>query len=290
MVRGKRVRRAAHPPRRPVREEGRTGAAAWTLLRGVICSGIFVLLVVLKLVVPGNLAALRGTVGQWLVRDADFIAAFSAVGRAVSGEGGVAEALGEAYLAVLGGQPEAQEAAGAPKDVPVQDQEASDAELTAQTQTAQTPDTEDRTPAQELPAHTSTQGRALSFSYTTPLNGEVTSPFGWREHPVTGVEAFHYGIDIGAEEGAAIVCFADGTVGAVGESTELGKYLTVNHADGYSTLYAHCSAVSVAAGNSVAQGQKIAAVGQTGNATGPHLHFEVHDGEVFVDPAYYLGA
>lgn len=290
MVRGKRVRRAAYPPRRTVREEGKPRAAEWTLLRGVICSGIFVMLVALKLVVPGNLAALRGTVGQWLVRDADFTAAVSAVGRAVSGEGGVVDALGEAYLAVLGGQPAVQEAAGTPEDVPAQDPEASDAELSVQMQTAQTPDAESQTPAQELPVHTSTQRRVPDFSYTTPLDGEVTSPFGWRKHPVTGVEAFHYGIDIGAEEGTAIACFADGTVGAVGESTELGKYLTVNHADGYSTLYAHCSAISVAAGSSVTQGQKIAAVGQTGNATGPHLHFEVHDGEVFVDPACYLGA
>ena len=128
----------------------------------------------------------------------------------------------------------------------------------------------------------------MSFSYCTPLNGEMTSPFGWREHPVTGADAFHYGVDIAAEDGTAIACFADGTVGAVGESTTLGKYLTVNHADGVSTLYAHCSLITAASGAEVSQGQKIAEVGHSGNATGPHLHFEVHDGEAYLDPAGYL--
>ena len=143
-------------------------------------------------------------------------------------------------------------------------------------------------PARELPEQAAAEPHALSFTYCAPLNGKMTSPFGWREHPVTGAEAFHYGVDIAAEDGTAIACFADGTVGAVGESTTLGKYLTVNHADGVSTLYAHCSLITAASGAEVSQGQKIAEVGHSGNATGPHLHFEVHDGEAYLDPAGYL--
>ncbi len=64
------------------------------------------------------------------------------------------------------------------------------------------------------------------------------------------------------------VCFADGTVGVVGESTVLGKYLTVRHADGYETLYAHCSKITVSSGQSVLRGDTLGAVGATGNATG----------------------
>ena len=213
--------------------------------------------------------------GQWLVRDADFTAAFSAVGRAVSGESGAIRALNDAYLAVLGQKGEAQEVSGSVDDLSAQDAESEHSAA------------ESTLPARELPEQAA-EPHPLSFSYCTPLNGEMTSPFGWREHPVTGAEAFHYGVDIAAEDGTAIACFADGTVGAVGESTTLGKYLTVNHADGVSTLYAHCSLITAASGAEVSQGQKIAEVGHSGNATGPHLHFEVHDGEAYLDPAGYL--
>lgn len=283
MTGGKRLRRRAgasrsyHSVNRAERGRKGDGAAAATLLRGVVCGVIFVLLITLKLLLPGNLASVRGTVGQWLVRDADFTAAFSAVGRAVSGESGALRALNDAYLAVLGQKGEAQEVSGSVDDLPAQDA-ALEEQLAA----------ESELPARELPKQAAAAAPTLNFSHCVPLEGEMTSPFGWREHPVTGAESFHYGVDIAAEDGTAIACFADGTVGAVGESTTLGKYLTVNHADGVSTLYAHCSAVSVTSGASVVQGQKIAEVGHSGNATGPHLHFEVHDGEAYLDPAEYL--
>ena len=77
-------------------------------------------------------------------------------------------------------------------------------------------------------------------------------------------------------------------VGVVAESVELGKYLTVHHADGVLTLYAHCSRITASSGSEVMRGDKLAEVGQTGNATGPHLHFEVRDGEDWLDPAQYL--
>ncbi|MBQ1804902.1 MAG: M23 family metallopeptidase, partial [Oscillospiraceae bacterium] len=243
------------------------------------------LLITLKLLLPGNLAGVRGTVGQWLVRDADFTAAFSAVGRAVSGESGAIRALNDAYLAVLGQKGEAQEVSGSVDDLSAQD---AVPEQSAQDTAPEQSAAESTLPARELPEQAAAEPHALSFTYCAPLNGKMTSPFGWREHPVTGAEAFHYGVDIAAEDGTAIACFADGTVGAVGESTTLGKYLTVNHADGVSTLYAHCSAISVPSGTEVSQGQKIAEVGHSGNATGPHLHFEVHDGEAYLDPAGYL--
>jgi len=89
-------------------------------------------------------------------------------------------------------------------------------------------------------------------------------------------------------EGDSVSCFADGSVGTVGESALLGNYVTVNHDLGFSTLYAHCSAIAVSAGQRVQKGEVIASVGATGNATGPHLHFEVHDGGQYLNPIYYV--
>ena len=75
--------------------------------------------------------------------------------------------------------------------------------------------------------------------------------------------------------------------GVVGESTVLGKYLTVRHADGYETLYAHCSKITVSSGQSVLRGDTLGAVGATGNATGAHLHFELLSGSKYLDPIAY---
>ena len=83
-----------------------------------------------------------------------------------------------------------------------------------------------------------------------------------------------------AEEGADICAFADGEVYATGESSTLGNYIMLEHPGGYITLYAHCSRVT-ATGGAVSMGDKIAEVGQTGVATGPHLHFELHDGALY---------
>ena len=226
----------------------------------IVCGALFVALIGLKLLMPGNLSALRGTLGQWLVRDADFISAFSAVGRAASGEQDWGDSLSEAYVAVFGGESKAQEVSGNLIGMTVSEQDVSDL-----------------TSARELPALAVGEQRILGFSYTTPLSGTVTSPFGWRDDP-----------NGAGEEGASVACFADGTVGTVGESNILGNYVTVNHEGGFSTLYAHCSAITASAGQSVKKGDAIAKVGSTGNATGSHLHFEVHDGEEYLNPVYYV--
>lgn len=240
----------------------------------VICGILFIALITLKLVMPGNLSGMRGTLGQWLVRDADFTEAFSAVGRAVTGESGIRESLSEAYLAVFGEEKsDAQEVSGKLIGANV-----SDAEVSALLS------------ERELPEYAVAEQRILGFSYTPPLSGTETSGFGWREHPTSGKEAFHYGVDLAADEGTEICCFADGTVGVIGDSAELGRYLTVNHTDGFSTLYAHCSTVTVTSGAEVKKGETIARVGKTGNATGAHLHFEVHDGEEYLNPIYYLAS
>ena len=141
---------------------------------------------------------------------------------------------------------------------------------------------------QNLPEDVSMEQAILNFDYCTPVSGTLSSDFGYREHPVEGEERFHYGVDLAANEGTEILCFADGTVTVVGESSSYGKYCMVEHAGGYSTLYAHCSRITVSSGAAVKEGQKIAEVGETGVATGPHLHFEVHVGDEKVDPQQYI--
>lgn len=263
--RGKRVAARTHTAR------DKAAAAPRMLLQLIVCGVLFVALVGLKLLLPGNLSALRGTLGQWLVRDADFVSAFSAVGRAASGEQDWGDSLSEAYVAVFGGESGAQEVSGNLIGMTVSEQELSGFANT-----------------RALPPLAVGEQRILGISYTTPLSGTVTSPFGWREDPNGAGECFHYGMDIAGEEGASVLCFADGTVGTVGESTVLGNYVTVNHGSGISTLYAHCSAITASAGQSVRKGDAIAKVGATGNATGAHLHFEVHDGEKYLNPVYYV--
>lgn len=141
--------------------------------------------------------------------------------------------------------------------------------------------------AKPMPDYVLDAQPTMPFSYTPPLDGTLTSGFGWREDPNTGEEAFHTGLDLAADEGTPFACFADGMVGVVGESTVLGKYLTVRHADGYETLYAHCSKIAVSSGQSVLRGDTLGAVGATGNATGAHLHFELLSGSKYLDPIAY---
>lgn len=138
-----------------------------------------------------------------------------------------------------------------------------------------------------LPDNASLEQRNLGFAHCTPVHGALSSTFGWREHPIEGGNKFHYGVDLAAEEGTDVLAFADGAVYATGESSTLGNYIMLQHQGGYITLYAHCSRVT-ATGGSVAQGEKIAEVGDTGLATGPHLHFELHDGELYLNPIYYV--
>lgn len=138
-----------------------------------------------------------------------------------------------------------------------------------------------------MPDNASLEQRNLGFDHCTPVHGALSSAFGWREHPVEGGSRFHYGVDLAAEEGTDILAFADGTVYATGESSTLGNYIMLQHRSGYLTLYAHCSRVT-ATGGSVSKGEKIAEVGATGLVTGPHLHFELHDGDLYLNPIFYV--
>lgn len=117
----------------------------------------------------------------------------------------------------------------------------------------------------------------------------VTSPYGYRIHPVTGRQRFHSGIDIGAPYGTSIYAANSGTVVVSGYNTGgYGNYVVISHGGGYSTLYAHCSSLLVSAGQQVSKGQVIATCGSTGMSTGPHIHFEIQLNGATTNPISYF--
>jgi hypothetical protein len=141
----------------------------------------------------------------------------------------------------------------------------------------------------EVPSKASFARVEPPFAYVVPLDGEVTSAFGYRDDPVSGEkQVFHYGLDISGATGADILCFADGVVSAAGDSKSYGLYALVDHGDGFVTLYAHCSKLLSGEGSAVKAGDALARVGATGKATGPHLHFEVRRDGILLDPQQYL--
>lgn len=141
-----------------------------------------------------------------------------------------------------------------------------------------------------LPENVSYDVLPLPFEEASPVELCTSSGFGFRLHPIDDVVKFHYGTDFAADAGTEILAFADGTVLAAGEDDGYGNYVKLDHGNGFVTLYGHCSKLLVTEGENVTMGQPVALVGDTGHATGPHLHFElIHDG-VYLNPEFYLAA
>lgn len=132
-----------------------------------------------------------------------------------------------------------------------------------------------------------------SGTFTWPLpgygSGSITSPYGYRKHPITGKRKLHAGLDLGAPKGTTIVAAASGTVVKSYMSSSYGNYTVIDHGGGVMTAYAHQSKRLVSAGDRVSAGQKIGLVGSTGNSTGNHLHFEVYVNGSTVNPMNYFG-
>lgn len=132
-----------------------------------------------------------------------------------------------------------------------------------------------------------TGGEAIgtgSFVWPVPGHNYVTSRFGLRVHPITGVQKSHTGIDISADTGTPIVAADSGKVTKAAVYGGYGNCVILDHGNGYVTLYGHLSRIAVSEGESVSQGQTIGSVGSTGLSTGPHCHFEVWSGGVRTDP------
>ena len=115
----------------------------------------------------------------------------------------------------------------------------------------------------------------------------VSSPYGWRLHPIWKTQKFHAGVDISVGYGQPIYAAASGTVTVATLSSSYGNYIMINHGNGLYTLYAHMSSMAVSAGASVSQGQVIGYVGSTGWSTGPHLHYEVRVNGSTTNPMSY---
>ena len=132
---------------------------------------------------------------------------------------------------------------------------------------------------------TSTAKASLGITLIKPISGTITSKFGAGS---SIRRSSHTGLDISAPKGTAIKAAASGTVTFSGYKGSYGNMIVISHGNGVQTYYAHCSALYLSAGASVSQGQVIAAVGSTGNSTGPHLHLEVRVNGVAYNPQNYL--
>ncbi len=140
----------------------------------------------------------------------------------------------------------------------------------------------------ELPANVLCEFPILPFNTTAPALAEIGSPFGYRVHPIYGDLRFHYGTDFNLNYGEEIYAFAEGTVIAAQQFEGYGNTIILSHEGGYGSLYAHCSSLQVSYGDSVKAGQLIALSGQSGNVTGPHLHFELLRNGLYLNPEFYL--
>ena len=265
-TKGKRVQRyVPKSQKHGKREETPKKTGRFRLFRLTVCAVILSAAVAIKLLAPNLMDNYRESILRLMGENTNFVEVFSAVGRAMGGD--VEEALNDAYVAVFGPQTAEDES------VPV---------LMAQEVPAMAYTSENTPPQAQL------FQEVLGFAYQTPVQGTLSDRFGYRKHPISGTERFHYGLDIAAEEGTVISAFAAGTVTAIGEASDLGKYVEIAHPNGYSTLYAHCSRVTASTGQTVAPGDPIAEVGQTGQATGTHLHFELHRSTTYLNPIYYV--
>lgn len=136
----------------------------------------------------------------------------------------------------------------------------------------------------EIPDNVSLDNYELSQTMVLPVNGNVSSAFGKRIHPISGDLRFHAGTDIAAAEGTKIYSAFDGKVIVAEYDQWNGNYIKIEHDNGIMTVYCHCKSLNVKKGQILRAGEIIATVGSTGSSTGPHLHFELRINNVSYDP------
>ncbi|NCE64229.1 M23 family peptidase [Pseudoflavonifractor sp. 524-17] len=290
------------------------------LVQLLVCFGIFLTVFIGKQVFPDQLIVFRDDLARLLHTDMDFTAAFSSLGRSLSEGEPVIETLGGLWTSVFGAAPVSQPAPATTPGARFQHEMTSlgqgrtlDAGAYLWTEgQLQAPEPDRQTvlnpfaatcavPAAEpevipvdytgpdLPENTTMDQYRLDVGETvSPVMGWVSSAFGWREHPVDGGEKFHNGVDLAVNLGTPVAAFAGGTVDYIGDSPVYGLYLQIRHSNGVTSFYAHCDKLLVQQGQSVAAGDIVAQAGETGNATGPHLHFELKRDGVRLNPIYYI--
>ena len=139
-----------------------------------------------------------------------------------------------------------------------------------------------------LPARAQAKTEKLCFPLGT-AQYRISDSYGWRDDPFTGEQTFHKGIDLACAEGTAVLAAGDGIVTQAKHSVSYGNVLRILHPDGTETLYAHLQYLYVRAGEVVSAGQTLGTAGQSGRATGAHLHFELYRQGTACDPAAALG-
>ena len=134
------------------------------------------------------------------------------------------------------------------------------------------------------------QNPPSSAGWIKPVSGyTLTSPFGMRKHPVLGYNRMHNGIDMACPQGTPIYATRAGTVTTASyQAGGAGNYVSINHGDGFASIYMHMTNYVVSAGQTVSQGQLIGYVGSTGISTGPHLHFGISYAGTYVNPLAYI--
>lgn len=290
-------------------------------------AGVFVLLTIVKLVLPGQNQALRMKVLQFINQSdnyKEYVEMIQTLGSRVT-ESGIGERIVETFRRGKPQQTTLQEKTQLRNEaerniISPQEQNVPAISEPSATQTPEpTPEpTPTTTPVPEItpepasvmseepeavsaflaeqaeydgytiPSNVRTDMPEIPFEYTSPVTAYDSSGFGYRVHPIQGDIRFHYGTDYAANSGEKVAAFADGYVYAAGESDSYGKYLILTHAGGFASLYAHLSEFVAHEGDMVTCGQTIGRVGQTGNATGPHLHFELFLNDVYINPEYYV--
>jgi murein DD-endopeptidase MepM/ murein hydrolase activator NlpD len=123
--------------------------------------------------------------------------------------------------------------------------------------------------------------------FKRPLRGGyyISSRYGWRDNPFVGRRTFHNGIDLATSQGTPIYAALDGTVSATGYDVTYGNYVIITHHSGYQTMYGHMSKILTSKGSYVTTATKIGLVGNTGQSTGPHVHFTVYKNRATINPA-----
>lgn len=143
-------------------------------------------------------------------------------------------------------------------------------------------------PAVKTPSTSVASAGGARGYFAAPLDGDLSSGFGYRQRPMGGASRYHRGVDIAAKHGTPIVASANGIVKAVSRNWSKGVFIELEHGSGYESHYLHMSRTAVKAGQTVRQGQVIGYVGSTGISTGPHLHFEIHRNGQALDPALFV--
>ena len=281
------------------------------LVRLLLCVVVFLGVYIGKGVWPSKVVQSGQQLLAIMESNTDFRAAFASLGLALSERESVLGEFGEFCVAVFAPEQGEQEAdpPAVPVAGPVQDVLVANPDremLTVErpeTPEESAPQPPESTPElrvgdvmgtapevdQDLPEGYDSRWLYLGgMEMITPVQGAVTSRFGYRDHPTIGRYAAHGGVDIAADKGTAVAAFAGGTVKGVGESEDFGLYLELEHGDGVTTFYSHCSKLCVKKGEQVQVGQTVAKVGSTGKSTGPHLHFEVRLDGVRLDPMHYI--